>query len=44
MEEEGMKDRTAEIHAQVPVSVATFLLNEKRHMIAKMKSVLLLAF
>lgn len=37
MEEEGMKGRTAEIHAQVPVSVATFLLNEKRHMIAKIE-------
>jgi ribonuclease E len=25
-----MKDSTAAVHAQVPVDVATFLLNEKR--------------
>ena len=31
LEEEAMKDNTAAIHAQVPVDVATFLLNEKRH-------------
>src|SRR5690625_3105879 len=30
IEEEVMKERTGEIHAQVPVSVATYLLNEKR--------------
>ena len=30
IEEEAMKENTAEIHAQVPVSVATYLLNEKR--------------
>lgn len=30
IEEEAMKDRTGEIHAQVPVPVATYLLNEKR--------------
>src|SRR6476646_8239515 len=30
MQEEGMKDNTAQIVAQVPVDVATFLLNEKR--------------
>lgn len=30
IEEEAMKDNTAEIHAQVPVSIATYLLNEKR--------------
>ncbi len=30
VQEEAMKDNTGEIHAQVPVEVATFLLNEKR--------------
>ncbi|OOV88263.1 ribonuclease E [Oceanospirillum linum] len=30
IEEEAMKDRTAQIRAILPVSVATFLLNEKR--------------
>lgn len=30
MQEESMKDNTAAVHAQVPVDVATFLLNEKR--------------
>ncbi|TLD47634.1 MAG: Ribonuclease E [Accumulibacter sp.] len=30
LEEEAMKDNTAAVHAQVPVDVATFLLNEKR--------------
>src|SRR5687767_7344279 len=30
IQEEGMKDNTAAVHAQVPVDVATFLLNEKR--------------
>lgn len=30
IEEEVMKERTGEIHAQVPVLVATYLLNEKR--------------
>lgn len=30
IQEEAMKDNTAEVHAQVPVDVATFLLNEKR--------------
>ncbi|MDD7805743.1 MAG: Rne/Rng family ribonuclease [Endozoicomonas sp. (ex Botrylloides leachii)] len=30
MEEEAMKDKTSEIRAHVPVSVAAFLLNEKR--------------
>ncbi|UYM18943.1 ribonuclease E [Endozoicomonas euniceicola] len=37
MEEEAMKDKTSEIRAQVPVSVAAFLLNEKRSMIAKIE-------
>ncbi len=31
IEEESSKDRTAQIRAILPVSVATFLLNEKRH-------------
>ena len=35
IEEEALKDRTAEVRAQVPVSVATFLLNEKREVLAK---------
>src|SRR5687768_14266608 len=30
MQEEAMKDNTAAVHAQVPIDVATFLLNEKR--------------
>ncbi|HOL64109.1 MAG TPA: Rne/Rng family ribonuclease, partial [Accumulibacter sp.] len=30
LEEESMKDNTVAVHAQVPVDVATFLLNEKR--------------
>jgi ribonuclease E len=30
LQEEAMKENTAAIHAQVPVEVATFLLNEKR--------------
>ncbi|HFC6398774.1 TPA: Rne/Rng family ribonuclease [Neisseria meningitidis] len=30
VQEEAMKDNTGEVHAQVPVNVATFLLNEKR--------------
>lgn len=31
IEEEALKENSAEIQAQVPVSVATYLLNEKRH-------------
>ncbi len=30
VQEEGMKENTAAVHAQVPVDVAAFLLNEKR--------------
>src|SRR5512134_1955896 len=30
IQEEAMKENTASVHAQVPVDVATFLLNEKR--------------
>lgn len=35
IEEEAMKENSAEIHAQVPVNVATYLLNEKRENIAR---------
>jgi ribonuclease E len=31
IEEDGMKENTARVVAQLPVEVATFLLNEKRH-------------
>ena len=34
LEEEAMKDNTAAVHTQVPVDVATFLLNEKRPEVA----------
>ena len=37
MEEEAQKDRTSEIRAQVPVSVGTFLLNEKRDVISNIE-------
>ncbi|MRI35234.1 ribonuclease E [Endozoicomonas sp. OPT23] len=37
MEEEALKDKTSEIRAQVPVSVAAFLLNEKRQTIARIE-------
>ena len=38
IEEEALKDRTAEVRAHVPVSVATFLLNEKRDVLAKVEA------
>ncbi len=38
IQEESMKENTASVHAQVPVEVATFLLNEKRTDIAKMEA------
>jgi len=38
LQEEAMKENTAAIHAQVPVEVATFLLNEKRTDITKMEA------
>ncbi|MDH3355591.1 MAG: ribonuclease E, partial [Chromatiales bacterium] len=38
IEEEAMKDRTGTIHAQLPVDVATFLLNEKRFMINEIET------
>ena len=37
IQEESMKDNTAAVHAQVPVDVASFLLNEKRPEIAKIE-------
>ncbi len=38
IQEEAMKENTAAVHAQVPVEVATFLLNEKRTDIAKIET------
>tara|TARA_R110000850_G_scaffold277133_1_gene423310 strand:+ start:86333 stop:89296 length:2964 start_codon:yes stop_codon:yes gene_type:complete len=38
LQEEAMKEHTAALHAQVPVDVATFLLNEKRADITKIES------
>ncbi|MDP4590896.1 MAG: Rne/Rng family ribonuclease, partial [Burkholderiaceae bacterium] len=38
LQEEAMKDNTAAVHAQVPVEVATFLLNEKRADITKIEA------
>lgn len=38
IEEEVLKDRTAQINASVPVSVATFLLNEKRKTLADLEA------
>ncbi len=37
IQEESMKDSTSAVHAQVPVEVASFLLNEKRTEIAKIE-------
>ncbi|WP_417068054.1 Rne/Rng family ribonuclease [Niveibacterium terrae] len=37
VEEEAMKDNTGAVHVQVPVDVATFLLNEKRDDIAQIE-------
>ncbi|MFA9438496.1 Rne/Rng family ribonuclease [Uliginosibacterium sp. sgz301328] len=37
LEEEAMKENTGAVHCQVPVDVATFLLNEKRDDIAKIE-------
>lgn len=37
IQEESMKDATAAVHVQVPVDVASFLLNEKRPEIAKIE-------
>ncbi|MFK7963186.1 MAG: Rne/Rng family ribonuclease [Burkholderiaceae bacterium] len=38
IQEESMKENTAAIYAQVPVEVATYLLNEKRAEIAKLEA------
>lgn len=38
IQEEAMKENTAALHAQVPVDVATFLLNEKRTDIVKIEN------
>jgi ribonuclease E len=38
LQEESMKESTAAVHAQVPVDVATFLLNEKRHDIQQLET------
>ncbi|MEN9316709.1 MAG: hypothetical protein RIS35_3102, partial [Pseudomonadota bacterium] len=38
IQEEAMKENTASVHAQVPVEVATYLLNEKRAEIAKLEA------
>jgi ribonuclease E len=38
IQEEAMKDNSAAVHAQVPVEVATYLLNEKRAEIYKMEA------
>ena len=38
IQEEAMKDGTAAVHVQVPVDVATFLLNEKREDIHRLES------
>ncbi|KGH32165.1 MULTISPECIES: Rne/Rng family ribonuclease [Comamonas] len=37
IQEESMKDNTAAVHCQVPVEVASFLLNEKRSEITKIE-------
>jgi ribonuclease E len=37
IQEESMKDNTAALHVQVPVDVASFLLNEKRNEISKIE-------
>ncbi len=38
LQEEAMKEGTASVHTQVPVDVATFLLNEKRSEIYKLEA------
>ena len=38
LEEEAMKEGTGAVHAQVPVDVASFLLNEKRRDISKIEA------
>ena len=38
LQEEAMKEGTGAVHAQVPVDVATFLLNEKRNDVMKLEA------
>ncbi|MBI3561392.1 MAG: ribonuclease E [Gammaproteobacteria bacterium] len=38
IEEDAMKENTAKVIAQLPVEVATFLLNEKRHALANIET------
>jgi ribonuclease E len=38
VQEEAMKENTAAVHAQVPVDVATYLLNEKRSDLTKLEA------
>ena len=38
LQEEAMKENTAAVHAQVPIDVATYLLNEKRTDLAKLEA------
>ncbi len=38
VEENAMKEKTGEVHAQLPVEVATFLLNEKRDVITNIEA------
>ena len=37
IEEEAIKDNTSQIHAQVPISVATYLMNEKRESVRRIE-------
>ncbi|MGI5309685.1 ribonuclease E [Rheinheimera sp. WS51] len=37
IEEDSIKDNTSQIHAQVPVSVATYLMNEKREAVRRIE-------
>lgn len=38
IQEEAMKEGTSAVHCQVPIEVATFLLNEKRNEVAKLET------
>ena len=38
IQEEAMKENTGAVHAQVPVDVASFLLNEKRHEVSMIEA------
>jgi ribonuclease E len=37
IEEEALKDKTAEIHAQLPVELASYVINEKRQMLQQIE-------